>query len=135
MLTKYQSDLTSALSGGGRDALLLQAKIFPRDNTTNSDVNGIVNVTGNGARGTTVLPYTYDNGSSIFLGDPGLGYPRELYPNFTYVGGPAGATRVQYDNRILDFNSTLILGPLYLSTGNSSLLSVTVPINNNTSLR
>lgn len=112
----------------------MQAKLFPRSNATTADINGIVNVTGVGARDTTVLPYSYENGSSIYLGDTGLGYPRELYPNFTYVGGPDGATRVQYDSRVLDFNSTLILGPLYLSSGNMSLLSVTVPINNNTSL-
>lgn len=114
---------------------MLQAKIFPRSNASTTDANGIVNVTGVGARDTIVLPYNYGNGSSIYLGDTGLGYPRELYPNLTYVDGPDGATSVQYGNLMLDFNTSLILGPLYLASGNSSLLSVTVPINNNTSMR
>lgn len=122
------------MSGGGKKALLLQAKIYPRNDLIATDVYGYVNVTGSGAKGTTILPCSHANGSTIYLGDPGLGYPRELYPNLSYVEDATSTSRAIYNNRTLE-NSTIILGPLYLSDGNSTLLSVTIPINNNTSRR
>lgn len=125
--------MVSALSGGGEDALLLQAKLFSRDNSTGSDENGLVNVTGNGAIGNVVLPYDYANGSAVHLGDPGLGYPRELYPNFTNPRYENRVWQITYENRTLYHNSSMILGPLLLTSSNSSLMSVTVAINNNTS--
>jgi hypothetical protein len=38
-------------------------------------------------KGKILLPYTYDNGTEISLGDASSGYPRELYPNLTYIDG------------------------------------------------
>lgn len=110
------------------------------------DTHGLLNVTGDGAIGKVVLPYTYDNGTQVFLGDPGPGYPSFLYPNFTYIDGPTNVSRIKYDanaptnlsqyaeqeERILNYDSVLIQGPLYLNE-TSSLISVTVAINNNTS--
>lgn len=114
---------------------MLLAKIYPRNDLIATDVYGYVNVTGSGAKGTTILPCSHANGSAIYLGDPGLGYPRELYPNLSYVEDATSISRAIYNNRTLNENSTVILGPLYLSDGNSALLSVTIPINNNTSRR
>jgi osomolarity two-component system, sensor histidine kinase SLN1 len=124
----------------------LQAIVFPRSNPTPGDTHGLVNVTGDGALGKIKLPYTYDNGSQVFLGDMGPGYPSFLYPNFTYIDGPTNVSRIEYDvspptnlseylihiRRVLNYDSTLIQGPLYLNE-TSSLVSVTVAINNNTS--
>lgn len=124
----------------------MQAIVFPRSNATPGDTHGLLNITGDGALGRVKLPYTYDNGTQVFLGDIGPGYPSFLYPNFTYIDGPTNASRVEYDaipptnlseylihkRRVLSYNSTLIQGPLYLNE-TSSLISVTVAINNNTS--
>ena len=124
----------------------MQAIVFPRSNPTPGDTHGIVNVTGDGALGRIKLPYTYDNGSQVFLGDIGPGYPSFLYPNFTYIDGPTNVSRIEYDvspptnlseyfihiRRVLNYDSTLIQGPLYLNE-TSSLVSVTVAISNNTS--
>lgn len=60
------------------------------------------------------------------------GFPKELYPNLTYIDGATKVSRGLYEDRILVFNSVLILGPLYLNNS-SSLISITVAINNNTS--
>jgi osomolarity two-component system, sensor histidine kinase SLN1 len=103
-------------------------------------------VTGEGAIGRVVLPYNYENGSQVFLGDPGPGYPSFLYPNFTYIDGATNVSRIEYDvnaptnlteyavhkHRVLYHDSVLIQGPLYVNE-TSSLISVTVAINNNTS--
>lgn len=79
------------------------------------------------------LPYDYSNGSKIYLGDPGLGYPRELYPNLTYVDHGTHIHRVGYESMTLNYNSSLILGPLYLNA-TSSLISVTLGIVDNSSV-
>ena len=78
------------------------------------------------------LPTSYPNGTKVFLGDPGLGYPTSLYPNFTWSTETGNVTYVSYENRKLYYNGTLLLGPLYLDT-KSALLSMTVAVNNNTS--
>jgi osomolarity two-component system, sensor histidine kinase SLN1 len=126
--------------------LFLQAIVFPRSNATPGNTHGLLNVTGAGAIEKVILPYTYENGTQVFLGDPGPGYPSFLYPNFTYIDGPTNVSRVMYDvnaptnlseyaihkQRLLYYDSILIQGPLYLNES-SSLISVTVAINDNTS--
>lgn len=78
------------------------------------------------------LPYTHPNGSAIYLGEPGLGYPPSLYPNFTYVRGANNETQVFIGDTQLHYNSVFLVGPL--STNESfSLFSLTTAINNNTS--
>lgn len=80
------------------------------------------------------LPYASPNGSDVYLGDPGLGYPPTLFPNLTYGAIPPGthASTVSYDGHVLDPNTPLFLGPLIISD-ELSLLSVTVALINNTS--
>ena len=78
------------------------------------------------------LPTSYPNGTKVFLGDRGSGYPTSLYPNFTWSTETGNVTYVSYENRKLYYNGTLLLGPLYLDT-KSALLSMTVAVNNNTS--
>ena len=87
-------------------------------------------MTGAGIIGQIELPTTYGNDTSVFLGDKGPGYPPTLYPNLTYDTSPGFGAR--YGDLALDNNATLLLGPLFLKS-NSSILSITVPVNNNTS--
>lgn len=75
------------------------------------------------------------------LGDPGLGYPPALYPNITYTFAdgvdPQNATSnettaMAFPDFFLNTSSVLVLGPLHVNAS-FSLLSVTLPIINNTS--
>jgi len=122
-LTLPKTDLQNALSGGVGDAILLQGAVFPRTAGANPGPQAIVNATGNGVQGQVMLPYTNENGSAIYLGDPGRGFPPQLYPNFTYSGG-----QTSYEGMPLYFDSTLLLGPLSLND-TSSLISMTIAIN------
>jgi osomolarity two-component system, sensor histidine kinase SLN1 len=132
LIQDISEDLAGALSGGGKNALLLQAVINPRSNVTPSGIHSVANVTGDWVKGRIQLPYNYTNGTPIYLGDPDEGYPKELYPNFTYVDGPTNVSRVEFEDDTLHYDSILFLGPLYLNNS-SSLISITVAINNNTS--
>ena len=87
---RAQSDLSGAMSN---QQILVQAIIYPAYNDGNTSAqHGLVNITGDGILGTVPLPFTYPNGSNIYLGDPGLGYPPMLYPNLTYSGFPKALT-------------------------------------------
>ena len=79
-----------------------------------------------------LLPYASKTGDPVYLGDEAEGYPPMLYPNLTYIDGVQNVSKVMYENRTLFYDTVLILGPLYLSS-NSSLISITCAINNNTS--
>ena len=92
----------------------------------------MVNVTGDGVQGQIKLPYNHPNGSAVYLGDPGLGYPPALYPNFTYTNGPNNETQVFIGHRLLNHSSVSLIGPL-TTNGSFSLFSITIGINNNTS--
>jgi osomolarity two-component system sensor histidine kinase SLN1 len=110
----------------------MQAIVFPNNDQVPEAVHGIVNVTGAGLQGTIKLPYTYPNGSAVYLGEPGLGYPPSLYPNLTYTRGPNNETQVSIGHTKLQYNTTFFIGPL--NTNDSfSLFSVTMAVNNNTS--
>jgi osomolarity two-component system, sensor histidine kinase SLN1 len=112
--------------------MLLQAIIFPNNNDDPGGVHGIVNVTGDGVQGSVKLPYTYPNGSAVYIGDPGLGYPPSLYPNLTYTRGPDNESQVFIGHTKLEYNTTFFIGPL--TTNDSfALFSATMAINNNTS--
>jgi osomolarity two-component system sensor histidine kinase SLN1 len=110
----------------------LQAIIYPNDYQVPEARYGIVNVTGDGIQGQFKLPYTYPNGSSVYLGDPGMGFPPALYPNFTYTQGPDNQTQVFIGHRLLNPSSVFLIGPL-TTNATFSLFSLTMSINNNTS--
>lgn len=130
--TRSQGDLEGALADG---SLLVQAAVFPNAFHGNETaVNGLLNVTAPESVGKVKLPYSYPNGSAVYLGDPGSGYPPSLYPNLTYGPIVSGAnySAVSYDGRTVEPGKPLFLGPLIVNAS-YSLLSVTVPIINNTS--
>lgn len=112
-LDLYQASLYSSEAGSGDGRLL---------NVTSSTVPEIT------------LPYTYPNGSAVLLGDDGLGYPPSLYPNLTYTTSTDGDSDIvrAFSDYTLGLTSALLLGPLAINTS-FSLLSLTIPIVNNTS--
>ncbi|KAL9115702.1 MAG: hypothetical protein Q9227_000070 [Pyrenula ochraceoflavens] len=135
---RSNDDLQSALSTNGVNALLVQAAVFPKNDTGPNGASGLVNITGS-EFGTVPLPYKYPNGSNVYLGDhdmSGLGYPPSLYPNFTYVerrvNSTFNATHAIVNGQELGPDDTLVLGPLTVNQS-LSLISFTVAINNNTS--
>lgn len=128
-------DTQSALESGG-STNLLQLKVFPRNDTGN--VFGLLNTT---VSTDIELPYTYPNGSVVMLGDDGMGYPPELYPNFTYTTtnqiDPTDPTTnltlvSAFPDTFLNSTSALFLGPLAINA-TLSIVSITLPIINNTS--
>ncbi|KAI9705971.1 MAG: Histidine kinase [Candelina mexicana] len=130
-------DLQGALAGGGGSALLLQAIIYSKNGTGTGNPFGLLNVTGYGVNGKIQLPYNHSNGSSVYLGDDGLGYPPELYPNLTYTSTPVNSSynlSTAYINGApLGLTSAILYGPWQVNAS-FALLSLTVPIINNTSL-
>lgn len=132
---RAQADLSSAMSN---QQILVQAIIYPPYDDGNVTArHGLVNVTGDGLQGQIELPSTYSNGSNVYLGDPGLGYPPTLYPNLTWHGSPNSSNySVQLEGygKNLDPRSILILGPLIIDE-NTALLSATTGISNNSDVR
>ncbi|KAJ9616396.1 Histidine kinase osmosensor [Cladophialophora chaetospira] len=127
-----EDELRQALSGGVEDTLLLQGAIYPPKGPYSNESAAITMVTSVEAAGRVLLPRRLENGEPIYLGDSGEGYPVELYPNLTWTRTSSEAVQVGYENHKLDYYSTVLLGPLYL-TDKNALISMTVAINNNTS--
>ncbi len=135
--SRSEADLQGALAGGGGSALLLQATVYSKNGTGVGDPFGLLNVTGIGVQGMIPLPYNHSNGSSVYLGDDGLGYPPELYPNFTYTSTPVNDTyntsTAYLNGSPVSLTSMILFGPWQVNAS-FAMLSLTVPIINNTSL-
>lgn len=127
---RAQADISGALANG---QLLVQARIYPAyDDGNATAMGGLVNVTASSIGEGIVLPYQNPDGSPVYLGEPGLGYPRSLYPNITYVGRPGDPGYAAFaEGKKLNASSVLINGPLILGE-DSGLLSATTGIMNNT---
>ena len=97
--------------------MLSQAVVFPGVNVGNQTaLSGLVNVTADELMGKVVLPYNYDNGTAVRLGDPGLGYPPALYPNLTYGTNTTDTSAdVFYQGQQLDPRNMLLLGPVVVN--------------------
>ncbi|KAG9700700.1 putative histidine kinase HHK5p, partial [Aureobasidium melanogenum] len=135
-----QSDFDAAIaapaSGAVGQALMLQGKIFPRDANGPNGRYSVLNATSENIE-SILLPYKAPNGSDVYLSDTDYGYPPELYPNLTYFSVPINSTyresRAIFNGEVLQApNSTLLLGP-YTINASFSLLSLTMPVINNTS--
>jgi osomolarity two-component system, sensor histidine kinase SLN1 len=94
-------------------------------------------VTGDGLQDLIPLPMQYPNGSTVYFGDPGPGFPPSLYPNLTYTSERINSTynksNAFYEGLPLYSDSTLFLGP-YQVNDSFAMMSLTVAINNNTSM-
>lgn len=128
LLTLRKSNLNNALSGGDNDTIFLQAAVYPHNIDLDQGKQVIARVTRSNARGQIILPYTYANGTLAYLGDDEIGYPPNLFPNFTFGEQLSDETHVMYDNKKLTSDSTLLLGPLFLHN-NLTLISMTLAIN------
>lgn len=134
--TTSQTDLAAVFDGGQQMTLLLQAQIWPRNYSGPAAENAVIQATASLVSGKLALPYTYDNGTSVQLGDRGLGYPPNLYPNMTFtsqrINDTFNETLAQYAGQTLNETGSILLGPWEINS-TFSLLSLTVPIINNTS--
>lgn len=125
------ADVQSAL--GSRGYLDLYQTIIYSKNGKGAGQT-LLNQTSNSVPEIT-LPYTYSNGTSVQLGNDGLGYPPSLYPNLTYLGGSGdndSTVVYPFSDYALGLDSALLLGPLKVNNS-FSLVSLTLPIVNNTS--
>ncbi|KAH7052330.1 hypothetical protein B0J12DRAFT_751978 [Macrophomina phaseolina] len=131
-----QSDLAAVFDGGQQMTLLLQAQVWPKNYTGAAADNAVIQATASLVSGKLALPYTYDNGSTVYLGDSGLGYPPNLYPNMTFtsqrINDTFNETLAHYAGQTLNETGSILLGPWEINS-TFSLLSLTVPIINNTS--
>lgn len=134
--TRPQLDLESAIAGVGTSALLLQTRIVSKNGTGDGGPYGLLNVTGLSVLGQIKLPYVQNDGTPVYLGDDGLGYPPTLYPNLTYTSTVINSTFNEstafFHGTQLYSNSSLVLGP-FIVNESFALLSITMPIINNTS--
>lgn len=124
------ADMQAAISGTGSlgQQILLQSIVFPRDASGPGGPYGLLNVTSDLVDRQIALPQAYPNGSRVYLGDPGPGYPPDLYPVLDYESGHA-----RYHNAVLGPGSpVLVIGPV-LVNDSLSLLSITTAVINNTS--
>jgi osomolarity two-component system sensor histidine kinase SLN1 len=131
------SDLSFLLNSGQGSGSLLQAKIFSFDSPPpeKHGNNSLIQVTGSGIGNKIILPLKGTSGEDVYLGDPVYGYPPNLYPNLTYtttrVNGTSNATRVRYNDNVLDRDTSMLLGP-YMINETYALLSMTMPVINDT---
>ena len=131
-------DVQPGLGNGGQTSLLLQAMVFPKNDSGSGGPYSLMNVTGAFADGAGIpLPFQDRNGTTVMLGDVGQGYPPQYYPKLTYstvvVNGTYNqSTAYASGNMPLTATTAALLGPFQLNAS-FALLSLTVPIINNTS--
>lgn len=92
--------------------------------------SSILNITGSGIN--VPLPYDRGNGTAVYLGDSDFGYPPNLYPNLTFTTNAEGASYGSFAGAMLVQSSSILLGP-WQTNESFSLVSITLPIINNTS--
>jgi osomolarity two-component system sensor histidine kinase SLN1 len=127
---RARDDLDAIFTGEGDARLAVQAKLYPKNS---SDIT-LVAMTKTTLQGLQ-LPYDAPNGEPIMFGDNSTFIP-ELYPKFRTYGDSVNSSFVQwfaeYNGRAIDADSFLVMGP-YAVNDSFSLLSITMPIINNTS--
>ena len=116
--------------------MLLEAQVFSKNGTGVGGPYGLLNASSPTIADAIPLPFLNSNGTSVYLGDNGTGYPVELYPNLTYTSTVINSTFNRSDafwnGQQLYDNSTIFLGP-WLLNGSFALFSLTVPVVNDTS--
>ena len=129
--------MQSALSGGSPANSLLVAQVRSKNGTGVGGPYGLLNVTSPTIQGTIPLPHQYSNGTPVYLGDNGTGYPLAAFPNLTFtstvVNDTFNRSDAFWDGKPLYSNSTIFLGP-WLLNESFALISLTVPVVNDTSI-
>ena len=133
--------MVAAISGG--QGLLFQTVVFPKNGAGPAGKSALLNTTAIFVDGIE-LPLQCPNGKHATLGmsrsDCGglaYGYPPSLYPNLSFTSTSPGDSTVQqaqFGDEIIGPGArpALLLGPFIVNT-TLSLVSVTVPVINNTS--
>lgn len=125
-------------------ALLYQSVVFARNTDGTAGSNRLLNVTSDvltSGEQQVLLPYACPSGAQAYLGRDAsscpYAYPPNLYPNLTYTTATVdGATvhQAMFNGDVIgpSAQSAILIGPWQV-TDKFSLLSLTVPIINNTS--
>ena len=129
--------MQSALSGGASGEMLLLAQVISKNGTGSGGPYGLLNVTSPDIQGTIPLPHQYSNGTPVYLGDNGTGYPPAAFPNLTFtstvINNTFNRSNAFWNGQPLYSNSTILLGP-WLLNESFALMSITVPVVNDTAI-
>lgn len=132
--SRTRDDFDAVFSGDGDARLAVQARVYPRDTFNTSDIV-LLSVTADTLEGMK-LPYTTPDGRNATFGDPIYGFIPELYPRVNTYEVPYNSTFNQtfatYHGQQIDRNTYLLSGPVRVNS-TLSLISITMPIINNTS--
>jgi osomolarity two-component system sensor histidine kinase SLN1 len=126
--SRTADDMDAVFTGDGDARLAVQAKFY-RANTSDFDVyhrtkREMMEV---------LLPYKAPDGADVRFGDEQYGYPPALYPRFSVYQDPANnQTLASFDGRNITPSNYLLSGPFHINDS-LSLISITMPIINNTS--
>lgn len=134
---RARSDLVSGFGGGGAATNLLQARIVSKNGTGMMGPYGILNATGQDIEGRIRLPYLNPTGQPVYLGNNESGYPSDLYPQLSFntsvVNSTFNASHAFWNDKALGADASILIGP-HLINETFGLMSITVPIINNTSM-
>lgn len=123
-------DYDAIFSGDAKTRVAIQARIYAYNSSSEVLFSRTASTVAD-----VVLPFTRADGQNATLGSPD-GFIPELYPAFAVETIPFNSTfntfRAHYDGRRIDNASYLFSGP-YRINDTFSLVSVTLPIINNTS--
>jgi osomolarity two-component system sensor histidine kinase SLN1 len=124
-------DYDAIFAGDAQTRVAIQAQIYQANSTAYSIFNRTASTVAD-----VVLPYRTPDGRNATLGDPVYGFIPELYPKFdiisTRVNSSFETYKGSYNGRTIDNTSYLLLGPYHVNS-TFSLVSITLPIINNTS--
>ncbi|KAF2277887.1 uncharacterized protein EI97DRAFT_277007 [Westerdykella ornata] len=124
-------DLQTVFASAGAGYLVIQARIYPQDPSRGPVVSSTSDV-----HKSVPLPYTTPDGQIATLGDSNYGFIPDLYPNLTVSSAPLNATANittgVWQGRTVNVDHPLLCGPYFIND-TFSLLSITMPIINNTS--
>jgi osomolarity two-component system sensor histidine kinase SLN1 len=124
-------DFDAVFSGDAQNRVAIQAAIYQANSTSYQIFNHTAYTVSD-----VVLPYLTPDGKNATMGDPVYGFVPELYPKFSIetirINNSFNEYRGHYDGRLIDNTSYLLCGP-YRVNDSLSLVSITLPIINNTS--
>lgn len=129
--SRSAEDYDAIFSGDSKTRVAIQAQIY----AVNSSQNSVFNRTAMSMLD-VVLPYKIPSGENATLGDPQYGFIEDLYPKFDVITTRYNDTfntyKGVYQGRTIEQSSYLLSGP-YRVNETLSLISITLPIINNTS--
>ena len=129
--SRTAEDYDAIFTGDMKNRIAVQVRIYPRDASNevlfSRTADTMLDVQ---------LPYNTSDGQPATLGDPTYGFVPELYPQFDVRSIPYNSSfdmyEADYKGRAINNSSYLFSGPYRVNTS-LSLVSVTMPIINNTS--